>query len=208
MNTPTHILVACALLTRRAAINSHENPPLSQNGSLANWRTHNRIVFAGALLPDISIYIFFVWSQLFTNADFQTIWGELYWTEPWQTFSAFSNSIPLMVVLAVAGWRFNKPLLLVIALAMLSHVALDLPFHADDAHKHFWPISHFRFHSPFSYWDNDHHSGWVSILELFILIIASTVLWRRFKTRWVRAAIIIAPLLQLAGLLFFYLSSS
>lgn len=175
MNTPTHIIVACALLSRKS----------TEHNGASNTRLNWSVIF-GALLPDLSIFIFFAWAVLFTDATMQSIWGELYWTEPWQTLSAISNSIPIIVLMLGIAWWKDSSILKVIALAMLAHIALDLPFHADDAHKHFWPITDFRFHSPFSYWDIDHHTSWVSLLECTILFIGGINLMRRFKNIWIR----------------------
>jgi len=49
-------------------------------------------------------------------------------------------------------------------------MVLDFPFHAEDAHKHFWPLSDWRFHSPFSYWDNRRCADFVSLAEKGIAI--------------------------------------
>ena len=122
MNTPTHVIAASAILARPDA----------------KWR--NRAVLAGALLPDLSIYVLVIWAAMTGGLD-NSLWTETYWTEPWQTLGAISNSIPLaLAVLGVAIWK-RSSLFTVFAGALLIHAALDLPVHADDAHRHFWPVS-------------------------------------------------------------------
>ncbi len=192
MNTPTHIAVACTLLSRPLPIEPHER----RIGVKAN-----SAVIVGALLPDLSIFVFFIWAQFFTTADFETIWGTLYWTQPWQTFSAISNSIPLMLAITAIAWWKKSRIFLVLALAMLAHAGLDFPVHADDAHKHFWPLSNMRFHSPLSYWDINHHAQWVSLVELAILVGAAATMIRRFKSIWVRILAATPVLIHIAGLI-------
>jgi len=198
MNTPTHILIAAALLTRKL-------PPEPEMRSQIKMR--NFLVIFGAVLPDLSMFIFFLWTKLFTTASPQEVWGTLYWQDPWQSLSAISNSIPLMLLICLVGWHQRRKTLQFIGLAMLLHVGFDLPFHADDAHIHFWPLTDFRFHSPLSYWDKDHHAAWVSILELSILGLAGTILWRRFSSLCVRLISIAPFITQGSVLLFLFIKS-
>lgn len=79
------------------------------------------------------------------------------------------------------------PMLALFALAALTHLAGDLPVHADDAHRHFWPLSDWRFHSPVSYWNPSQGGGWFAFVEATIGIAAAVVLFRRFGATWVRA---------------------
>lgn len=174
MNTPTHVLVAAALLSRR--------PSPRENIS----------ILAGAIAPDLSIFILYVWARLVNGVSERTLWSETYWSEPWQTVSAISNSAPLYAALLAAGVVLKFRLLWLFAAAALLHIALDLPFHASDAHRHFWPFADFRFHSPLSYWDIDHYALFVAPLELAIGAAAIVVLWRRFASGWVRALLILS----------------
>lgn len=164
MNTVTHLIAASALLARRDA------PQL------------NLAVAAGALLPDLSMYIFFAWSRL-EGLSMQATWDVAYWTEPWQTIGAISNSIPLAIVLLGIGiWR-GWPALVAGAGAMLVHAGLDLPLHGDDAHRHFWPFSDWRFASPVSYWDPSRNASIGAAIELITVIASSVVLFFRFRSR-------------------------
>lgn len=171
MNTVTHALVAAAVLARRKA------------------PTPNRLVFLGSITPDLFILVFYVWTKSFTTLSEGEIWGEAYWTQPWQTFSAVSNSAPLAALLLAAGlWR-RLPALSLFAAALLLHALLDFPVHADDAHRHFWPLTDWRFVSPLSYWDVNHHARWVALGEAVLLSGAALVLWRRFPARLIRLSL-------------------
>ena len=171
MNTATHLLLAAALFSREKA------------------PTRNRAVMAGALAPDLSIFVFYGWAKAINGTDEREIWNTLYWTEPWQTLSALSNSIPLIALMLVIGIALKAPLVRVFALAALTHVILDLGFHATDAHRHFWPLTDWRFQSPISYWDTDHHGDLGGAIDLGLLVVSAAVLWRRFRAIWVRASL-------------------
>ncbi len=94
------------------------------------------------------------------------------------------------------GWFTRKKkygeLLLFFALAALIHMASDFPVHAEDAHKHFWPISDWRFYSPFSYWDIRHFGRNVGLVETLLGIGLVTLLLRRFTKRSTRTLLYIA----------------
>lgn len=208
MNTPTHILIAFAVLARaipaKQGTTSEDKTIEPQNKQERQAAfNRNRIIFLGALLPDLSMFFFFLWAKFYVQADFQTTWRVLYWQEPWQTISAASNSIPFMGALLTAGLLLKRKLLVVLAAAMLLHVGFDLPFHADDAHKHFWPITDFRFHSPLSYWDASHHAGWVTTFEGLILIVGGAILWRRFSNKFAKATSVFPAILHIAATLAF-----
>ncbi|MFT7574467.1 MAG: hypothetical protein ACI9XZ_000836 [Alphaproteobacteria bacterium] len=71
----------------------------------------NWIVLAGALLPDLSIFALVGWARLVENLPHRQIWSETYWQEPWQMFSAISNSFVIWVCVALLaywfGWRLS-----------------------------------------------------------------------------------------------------
>ena len=100
------------------------------------------------------------------------MWNELYFAPPMQNLIAWFNSIPIYGVLALIGYVARSKtwgkLLLYFSLAALIHIAGDMPVHSDDAYRHFWPISDWRFYSPLSYWDVDHHARWVGKIDVAI----------------------------------------
>jgi len=185
MNTATHILTASAILTRR------------------NRPYRNAAIVFGALLPDLSIFALFAWAKWngFSQAQ---IWRELYWQEPWQTLGAISNSFPIWLIVLGIGLLLRSKITIAVAAAALIHLCLDFPVHADDAHKHFWPVTDWRFHSPLSYWDTDHHSGYVIVAEFLLCLVGLAVLWLRFSGWLVRSALVAAMLSLVAVPVFFW----
>ena len=140
-------------------------------------------VLIGAILPDLPIMLFYAWESLVMNSAESEIWSELYFLPAWQNFFDTFNSLPLIAVLLALGIYFKKQLISVVALSMALHVLLDLPFHHDDAHRHFFPFSDWRFFSPVSYWDPKYHGDIMHIVQILIVIIGLVVLWLRHPGR-------------------------
>lgn len=190
MQTPTHTLLALAALSKRG-------------NNARNWW-----VFAGSLIPDAFIYVCWIWLTFVRKEPQSHIWNEIYFDAPMQLTGAIFNSAPLYVGLAVLGVSLLRhragQWFLVFALAALIHIATDLPVHADDAHRHFWPLSDWRFYSPISYWDGAHHARWVSMVELIVALVAMAVLWRRFNVRWARVVLAVLAVIMLCAQVAFF----
>ena len=77
------------------------------------------------------------------------------------------------------------------SLAALTHLAGDLPVHVEDAHQHLWPLSDWKFISPISYWDPDHHGRIFMIFETVAGAMLSVVLYRRFNNWLVRVPLVV-----------------
>ena len=185
MMSPTHSLLALALLAKQG-----ERP--------RNWA-----VFIGSIIPDLAIYLWAPYQRYVNGVSGKQLWGELYFAPPMQNLIAYFNSIPIYAALAMLGFyaraKLWGQLLLMFALAALIHMATDFPVHAEDAYRHFWPLTDWRFYSSLSYWDINHHAAWVRLIDVAIAAISGLVLWRRFSALWVRAVL---GLLAIGYLLF------
>ena len=129
----------------------------------------------------------------------------MYWSEPWQSIFSVFNSAPLYASLLLVALLTRLPWLAGLALAALLHLAFDFPFHHDDAHSHFWPVSSWRFHSPLSYWDARHYGQLVAAFEILLALSLIGLLWRRFVSRAVRGALLAALATYIAVPLYFTL---
>ena len=181
MNTPTHLLVAAALLARPGR------------------KAANRGALAGAMAPDISLYLLVAFAAA-EGYSFQTIFDELYFSPSWQTVFAVDNSAPLYALLLGLGLWLRFPVLWAFAAGALLHIALDLPLHHDDGRPHFWPFSNWVFESPVSYWDTAHFGDVVGPIETVFALGLCAVLWFRFEAWPARAAIGIAAALLLVSI--------
>ncbi len=121
-------------------------------------------------------------------------------------WSAISNAVPLWAALLVVGLVLRKPWVWAFAGAGLLHLALDFPVHHDDAHKHLWPLTNWRFHSPLSYWDPAHYGHIVSLVEIALGATCIVILWRRFLSIPIRTLLATALLAYAAVPVYFRLA--
>lgn len=187
MHTPTHLLISGTLFARPGE------------------KLRNTAAVAGALLPDAPIYVMWVWYKFVMGVEERTIWRQLYWSDGWQAAGAAVNSVPVYAALLVAGLARGWSVLTVFAASALVHLAFDFPFHNDDAHRHFWPFSDWRFHSPLSYWNDAHYGQIVGAAESVLALILVVILWRRFPARWLRLLLVLAVVSYVAVPAYFIL---
>lgn len=185
MNTPAHAIFNLALLGR---------PQKPQWNPLIVW---------GALIPDLAMFGFYFWLKLVVDMPESQIWRTEYYRPAWQLLFDIFNSIPLALLgFGVMIYARRTGIALLFASIVL-HCLEDLPVHNDDAHRHFWPLSNFRFESPVSYWDPDHYGAIASRVELVLMLAASVYVFSRVRSRWAKALLIVANLLPLAAYVYF-----
>jgi hypothetical protein len=152
----------------------------------------NTVLFSGALLPDLPIFLFFFWYTLIDATPQRIIWKELCFHPGWQTSFNLFHSLPVWATFALLCSLFKYPRGALFSTAGFLAASEDLLLHHDDAHAHFWPFSEFRFTSPVSYWDPAHYGHIASALELLLVLAASVWTWRRLETRWGKMLLVLA----------------
>ena len=144
---------------------------------------------AGGLLPDLSLYLMAGWQLTVVGTPPRVVFGELYHSSAWQAVFAVDNSVPLWgAVLALGLWS-RRAWVVALAGAALLHLAFDLALHADDARRHFWPLTDWVFASPLSYWDRRHHGGLVGPLEIAATLALGAWLLARHRSAAARAVV-------------------
>lgn len=186
MNTPGHIAVNLALLGKKG------RPELSLPA------------IAGALAPDVPIYFFYLYQRLFASASERAIWSDIYFQPSWQALFDTAHSIPVVLILILAAHQLGRPGWALFFTSMALHSAFDFPLHGDDAHRHFFPLSDYRFESPVSYWDPRRYGMVVSLIEIAAALAASQLIWLRKNGRIDKAAVITVFLFYFAGFAFAY----
>lgn len=155
MNTPSHAIINLFLLGKQSLPQA------------------NLPIFLGAILPDIPIFLFYGWAKLIARQSEKEIWSETYYKPFWQNIVAIFHSIPL----ALLGWLiadyFQWESFQILFISLVWHSLGDLPVHNDDAHRHFFPLSNYRFISPISYWDRQHYGAIASLIELLLVLLAT-----------------------------------
>jgi hypothetical protein len=154
MNTPSHAIVNYAILS-----------------NLAPQQTWPIVI--GAILPDLPMLVLVIWTKV-KGIPGQQVWSEVYWQPFWQDFTHYFHSMPIALAMAIAAHYFGITWLKYLSLSMVLHSVGDLPLHHDDAHRHFLPLSQWRFISPVSYWDRSHNAVWGALGEN-LAVLASTV---------------------------------
>ena len=143
----------------------------------------------GAILPDLPIIVFYAWESLVAGYPEHVIWGKRYFLAGWQNFIDTFNSVPIILLALLVAVPIRNKLLITILIGMLLHVMLDLPFHHDDAHRHFFPLSDWQFVSPISYWDPRHYGDIMAVVQLLIVAAGLIWLWIRHAGRFERLMI-------------------
>lgn len=170
MNTPAHLIVGTALF------------------SSEDKRGTYQAALAGAFAPDLSLYVMVAVSIWGMGVPAQTVFGEYYYSDAWQSVFAVDNSFILWGILAaIAFWR-GWTRVLAFGAAGLMHLSLDFPLHTHDARQHFWPVTDWVFVSPYSYWDHAAHAGVIGPMGLGLSVVLAVLLFRNFQSIRVRAA--------------------
>lgn len=144
MHTPGHALLNLAVI-----------------GSVVG---HEAAVIAGAVVPDLPIVFLYLRERARGTKD-EIIWSEVYQRRHWLAIIHGAHSLPLCALATLLSWIFASPALAAFFCSMSAHSLCDLPVHAHDAHRHFFPFSNYRFISPISYWDPRYHGRTVALVE-------------------------------------------
>lgn len=184
MNTPAHLLLNLAVLPR------------------GRWAQCGLAVLAGALLPDLPMFVFYAWQHLVAGRTEVQIWAQTYYEPGWQNAFDLFNSIPLIALLGGIGVVLRRPWVQALALSMLLHCLFDLALHNDDAHRHFFPFSDWRFASPVSYWDPRFYGHYFLAVESSIVLGAALAILRARRERWLRGTALALALAYVAFLVY------
>ena len=187
MNTPSHYIINLAFLGQTIA------------------PKQNVAITIGAILPDVPIFLFYFIAKYIYKLPASKIWSEAYYEPVNQNIVALFHSIPLAIIGMVICWYFNWQFGMVILMSAIAHSLLDLPVHHDDAHRHFFPFSNYRFISPFSYWDTKHYAKYVAGIEVLLVLVANPFVMSLLKSPISKGVVILIDLFYVYGYVRFYL---
>lgn len=151
-------------------------------------RRYAGALLAGSLLPDAPMLVFYAVERIGRGTSESLLWSEVYWHPAWQNAIDLFNGLPLIALGAGAALALRRRAALYFFAAMALHSVCDLAVHHDDAHRHFFPLSDWRFASPVSYWDPNHFGLWAGAFELLLWAGGSAWLLRRSEPPAVRRA--------------------
>lgn len=148
------------------------------------------------------MFVFYAVERLILGSTEREIWTTRYFLPPWQDFFDLFNSIPLALIGMLIAWRIRHTAALIFFASMLLHIAFDFPLHHDDGHRHFWPLSDWRFASPVSYWDVNHFGVYASTAELGLFVGCYLLAIWRHQRRCIRVAVSILAVVHLGFMTF------
>jgi hypothetical protein len=186
MKTPSHAIINLAILGR------------SQQSEL------NLLIVTGGILPDIPIFLFYFWAKYIARLPEATIWSKAYYEPFVQDIVALFHSIPLAVIGCLIAYYFGWQSVQILFLSMILHSLGDLPVHNDDAHRHFFPFSNYRFISPISYWDRKHYGSIVSFVEMLLVLLSTYRVFDFVNSYLGKGLLILVNCFYLIGAVFLY----
>ena len=194
MITPSHLVYSWALAKKT-------------EGDGGKAKPRRTLAFMlGGLLPDLPTYLFFVIHTIFIQTTQQQLWDEVYFQSSWTPVITLSHSLILWPVVLTLGLYFKLRYLTWIGAAATVHVIMDFFVHNDDAYRHFWPLSDWKFQSPISYWDPAHFGILISTLDTLVvigLLVWLTTLYQGNGKKVVYVAMILYLVGVLAPMLWF-----
>ncbi len=162
------------------------------------------IVLLGAVLPDLPVLAFYFVCRFILGLSDETIWKDVYYRDRWFNLFATFHSIPLTAGLCVLGVVVGTPWVALLGASMCLHNIADLPLHAKDAHRHFFPFSNYRFKSPISYWNPTHWGRVVAAGEMMLVVAGSVYLYPALITPWAKPVLVIVNVVYVVGYFAFY----
>jgi hypothetical protein len=159
--------------------------------------------FVGAMLPDLSLYVLVGWHLQVLGTSPQIVFGQLYFSDGWQSIFRIDNSFILWGIAFAFGAMLRAPIVIALCGAALLHLGFDFLLHNDDGRAHFWPLSNWVFQSPVSYWDPDHYGNIAGSVEVALSLLCCGILWRRFLGVWMRALIVLLGLIEFTPFVLF-----
>lgn len=180
MNTPAHLIFGLAAFGK------------------PNDRAVTSAALAGAIIPDLSLYLLASWHLFVLETPARVVFGRLYYSENWQAIFRIDNSFVLWGIALGVGILFKSRVAIALCGAAFLHISLDFPFHNEDARAHFWPVTNWKFVSPISYWDPKYFGHFFGPVEIAAALTLSIWLWRKFTGRFMRALILLLSLIELA----------
>lgn len=186
VHLPTHALVNLTAL-------EHWTPPESRSA-----------VLLGALMPDLPVLIFYFVCRFGLGFSDERIWQDIYYRDQWFNLFASFHSIPLTGTLLALGVGIGSHTLALFGASMLLHNLADLPLHAKDAHRHFYPLSNYRFKSPISYWNPTHWGRVTAAFESLLLLGCSAYMYPLLVNGWSKIALVVVNVAFVGGYLAVY----
>ena len=131
--------------------------------------------------------LFYAYQKVWLGTSEHVIWSESYYLAGWQAFFDVFNSLPLVALAALVAYAMKSPRVVALCASMMIHAVCDLLLHRHDAHRHFFPFWEWRFVSPVSYWDPRYYGGVVSSIEVVVVVVGASWLFKQYPGKGARS---------------------
>ncbi len=128
--------------------------------TLSKHRSHSRWFVAGAVVPDAPALLVAT-GLLISGTPRPQIVFRTYHRSPWRELHLVAHALWPATLLGLPGRRSRA-----LVGGWLTHLAVDYATHHDDAWPPLWPLTTWRWASPVSYWQNDHHACALTVCDL------------------------------------------
>ena len=192
MITPSHIIYSWALAKKTENISSSGDTSRSKSRTLA--------FLLGALFPDTPTYLFFIVCGLILGYSGQEMWGDMYFNSGWSIPITLTHSFWLWPALIGISTYFSLNFIRWFSISALFHALVDFLVHTDDAYRHFWPFSDWKFHSPVSYYRQSEYGQYVGVFDSTLVLMLLTYLFTKYQG-WPRIIIVSVGILYTVRLL-------
>lgn len=176
MITPSHIIYSWAL-ARKTEANS-------QNPDQKHTPKRTLAFVLGALFPDTPTYLFFIVCGLILGYSGEAMWDDMYFNSGWSLPITLFHSFWLWPVLIGLSTYLGLSFVRWFSISAFFHSLVDFLVHTDDAYRHFWPFSDWKFHSPVSYYRASEYGNWVSAFDSLLVLGLLTYLYTKYRGKW------------------------
>lgn len=137
----------------------------------------------GALFPDTPTYIFFLVCGVILGYPGEKLWGDMYFNSEWSIPITLTHSFIIWLILIAFSSYFASKLLKWFSISALFHAMVDFCVHTDDAYRHFYPFSDWKFKSPISYYNPTEWGLYVGAFDSILVITLLVYLYTRYQDK-------------------------
>lgn len=184
MITPSHIIYSWAL--------AKKTEPSDSTTAIIRRRTLAFVL--GALFPDTPTYLFFFVNSFILGYSGSQMWGDMYFNSAWSIPITLTHSFLVWPILIFIASYFKWRYLRWFSISALLHATVDFCVHTDDAYRHFYPFSNWKFNSPISYYNPSEYGVYVSAFDSLLVIFLLVFLYNYYKyksSKWQRYTILV-----------------
>ena len=168
------------------------------DGKLGESRMRVQGMIVGGFLPDLPVYLFFFYHTLIAGTSQNDMWETLYFNGAFSPFITLAHSFIIWPILLAASYALGRQFFVWVAASAILHSIMDFFVHVDDAYRHFYPFSNWKWRSPASYWDPQYYGNIIGALDTVVIFLLLIFLMKKTSSKRAQHLIIVISLIYLA----------